>query len=202
MRTSEPALPHPGAVLEAAERLGRLPELGRRVRTLSAEAFAHAPEDALLFVNLHTEDLLDAALFDVDAPLTKMANRIVLEITERSAIDNIKDIQARVSVLRYHGFRLAIDDLGAGYAGLSSFVALEPEFVKLDISLVRNLHEPEVRQRLVASITSLCKDMNMKVIAEGIEVAEERKMISGFGCSLQQGYLFARPGSPFPRVAW
>lgn len=200
MRTKEPSLPHPGAVLSAAERLNRLPDLGRRVRALAAEGFAKAPPQSLLFVNLHTRDLLDAALYEADAPLARFADRVVLEITERAAIDDVKDIQARVSVLRYNGYRIAIDDLGAGYAGLSSFVALEPEIVKLDMSLVRNVHQSDVRQRLIVSMTSLCKEMNMLVVAEGVEIVEESTSVLGAGCDLLQGYLFAKPGPPFPTV--
>lgn len=198
MRTMEASLPHPGAVLGAAERLERLPDLGRRVRALSAEPFDRASNDALLFVNLHTRDLLDPSLYEKDAPLTKIANRAVLEITERSAIEDVKDIQARVTMLRRLGFRIAIDDLGAGYAGLSSFAALEPEIVKLDMSLVRNVHQSDIRQRLVGSMTALCKEMGMGVVAEGVEVVEERDCLRELGCELLQGYLFARPGPPFP----
>ncbi len=201
MRTKEPALPHPGAVLAAAERLDRLPELGRRVRQLAAEAFARAPSGPLLFVNLHTRDLLDPQLYEASAPLARFADRVVLEITERATIDDVKDIQARVSVLRYNGYRIALDDLGAGYAGLSSFAALEPEVVKLDMSLVRNVHQSDVRRRLIESMTAVCKEMGKLVVAEGVEVAEERESVLGVGCDLLQGYLLAKPGPPFPSVA-
>jgi EAL domain-containing protein (putative c-di-GMP-specific phosphodiesterase class I) len=201
MRTKEASLPHPGAVLEAAERLDRLTDLGRRVRQLSAEAFAEVPSDtALLFVNLHTRDLLDPMLYDANAPLTKIAHRVALEITERAALDDVKDVQSRVAMLRERGFRIVIDDLGAGYAGLSSFVALQPEIVKLDMSLIRNIHQSDVRRRLVASMTSLCTEMSMRVVAEGIEVVEERDVVGGCGCSLLQGYFFAKPGRGFPSV--
>jgi EAL domain-containing protein (putative c-di-GMP-specific phosphodiesterase class I) len=198
LRSKEPSLPHPGAMLNAAERLDRIFDLGRPVRALSAEAFAPLPGDALLFVNLHTRDLLDPALYEASAPLTKIAHRVVLEITERSTIDDVEDIQARMAALRGRGFRLAIDDLGAGYAGLSSFVAVQPEIVKLDMSLVRGVHKSEVRQRLIASMTSLCREMGMRVVAEGVEVPEERDAVLAFGCELLQGYLFAKPGPPFP----
>ncbi len=200
MRTQEPSLPHPGAVLSAAERLERLPELGRRVRELSAKAFEKAPAGALLFVNLHTRDLLDEDLYDVKAPLTRIAHQVVLEITERSTIEDVKDIQARVSSLRAQGFRIAIDDLGAGYAGLSSFVALQPEIVKLDMSLVRGVHQSSIRQRLIGSMTSLCTEMGMRVVAEGVEVIEEYECVRWFGCDLIQGYLIAKPGPPFPEA--
>jgi EAL domain-containing protein (putative c-di-GMP-specific phosphodiesterase class I) len=198
MRSKEPSLPHPGAVLDAAERLDRMEELGRRVRALSAEAFEQAPPNASLFVNLHTRDLLDQALYEKNAPLTKIANRVVLEITERSTIDGVKDVQSRVSDLRRLGYRIAIDDLGAGYAGLSSFAALEPEIVKLDMSLVRDAHKSDIRQRLIGSMTTVCKEMGIQVVAEGVEVVEERDSVLGLGCTLLQGYLFAKPGPPFP----
>jgi EAL domain-containing protein (putative c-di-GMP-specific phosphodiesterase class I) len=198
MRSAEASLPNPGAVLGAAERLDRLDDLGQRVRRLAADAFEQAPDDALLFVNLHTRDLLDPTLYDPAARLTKIANRVVLEVTERSTIDDVKDIQVRVAALRRLGFRIAIDDLGAGYAGLSSFAALEPEIVKLDMSLVRDVHKSEIRQRLIVSMTTLCKEMNMRVVAEGVEHAEESAIVRRAGCDLIQGYLYARPGAPFP----
>ena len=200
MRANEPALPHPGAILHAGERLDRLWDLGRRIRALSAEAFEGAGPDALLFVNLHTRDLLDPTLFEKNAPLTKIAARVVLEVTERSTIDSVNDIQMRVSALRDLGYRIAIDDLGAGYAGLSSFAALEPEIVKLDMSLVRNVHRSDIRRRLIGSMTGLCKEMGMRVVAEGVEVREECEIVQSSGCDLLQGYLFAKPGRPFPRV--
>jgi EAL domain-containing protein (putative c-di-GMP-specific phosphodiesterase class I) len=200
MRTKEPSLPHPGAVLDAAEKLDRMTELGRRVRGLSAKAFESAPSDAVLFVNLHARDLLDAELYEGTSPLGRIAERVVLEVTERAAIDMVKDVVARIAVLRYHGFRVAIDDLGAGYAGLASFAALEPEIVKLYMSLVRNAHQSNVRKRLIASMTSLCKEMNIKVVAEGVEAAEELACVRDAGCDLFQGYLFAKPGPPFPAL--
>jgi len=202
LRSDEPALPHPHAVLGAAERLGRLPELGRRIRQLVAESFSALPEGALLFINLHSRDLLDPLLLAPDMPLSKVAGRVVLEITERSTIDDIEDVHARVGALRAMGFRIALDDLGAGYAGLTSFAQLEPEFVKLDMSLVRNVHTSPIRQKVIASMATLCRDMGMQVVAEGIETVEERDAVLRLGCDLLQGYLLGRPGRPFPHVSW
>jgi EAL domain-containing protein (putative c-di-GMP-specific phosphodiesterase class I) len=200
MRAKEPTLPHPGAILEAAERLNRLPEVGQRVRNLAATAFASAPSGALLFVNLHTRDLLDPTLYETDSPLGRLAERVVLELTERSSLDEVDDVAGRVARLRSTGFRVAIDDLGAGYAGLSSFAALEPEIVKLDMSLVRNIDGSAIRRRLVGSMTALCAEMHMQVVAEGIETPAERDCVLGLRCGLMQGYLFAKPGPPFPAI--
>jgi EAL domain-containing protein (putative c-di-GMP-specific phosphodiesterase class I) len=199
LRSEEPSLPHPGAILGAAERLGRVAELGGHIRTLAAEAFSRAPSGLTLFVNVHARDLLDSTLYSPDAPLSRIADRVVLEITERAAFDDVSDVRASVGALRSLGYRIAIDDLGAGYAGLSSFAALEPDIVKLDMSLVRNVHQSAIRQRVVRSMVSLCRDMGMSVVAEGVEVAQERDTVRGFGCTLLQGYLFARPGPPFPK---
>ena len=102
--------------------------------------------------------------------------------------------------LRNRGFRIAIDDLGAGYAGLSSFALLEPEFVKLDMTLIRDIDTSSVKQKLVKSIASMCKDMGLFVIAEGVETPGERDSVIDLGCELLQGYLFARPGPAFPEV--
>jgi EAL domain-containing protein (putative c-di-GMP-specific phosphodiesterase class I)/CheY-like chemotaxis protein len=201
MRTQAGALVDPGDILEAAERLGRLGDLGARIRARCAEAFQRAPDDALLFVNLHPRDLLEKDLYEASSPLTKIAHRVVLEITERSTIEEVKDIEARLAVLRYHGYRIAIDDLGAGYAGLSSFVSLGPEIVKLDMSLVRGVHRSDIRRRVIGSLVSLCAEMGMRVVAEGVELAEERDAVRKLGCDLLQGYFFARPGPAFPSIA-
>jgi EAL domain-containing protein (putative c-di-GMP-specific phosphodiesterase class I) len=202
LRSDEPTLPHPGAVIGAAERLDRLMELGGRIRALAAKAFQEMGDDKLLFVNLHPADLLDPALVSPEMPLTQIARRVVLEITERAAIDDIKDVRVRIAALRTMGFRIAVDDLGAGYAGLASFATLEPEFVKFDMSLIRDVHTSTIRRKLIGAMTTLCRDMGMRVVAEGIEVVEERDTVLDLGVELFQGYLLGRPGRPFPKHVW
>jgi EAL domain-containing protein (putative c-di-GMP-specific phosphodiesterase class I) len=200
MRTEDVSLPNPGAILGAAERLDRVWDVGRQVRSSCAEAGAQVPNDLLLFVNLHSLDLLDPTLYDPEGPLASLAKRVVLEITERSSFDGVRDIQARVARLRSLGFRIALDDLGAGYASLSRFVALKPELVKLDMSLVRGIHESTVQQQVVRSMTTLCTEIGLCVIAEGVELPEERDCLLALGCHYLQGYLFAKPGPAFPAV--
>ena len=202
LRTEEPTLIRPDLVVDAAERLSSLPRLGRKVRALAAAAMGAADPSVALFTNLHPIDLADEELFDDRSPLTSMAGRVILEVTERAAIEEIDDVERRVSRLREFGFRIAVDDLGAGYAGLSSFALLEPEIVKLDVSLLRDIDQSPVKQKLVASMTSLCKDMGFLVVAEGIETAAERDCVVALGCDLLQGFLFARPGRPFPSASW
>jgi EAL domain-containing protein (putative c-di-GMP-specific phosphodiesterase class I) len=201
LRSREPSLPHPGAILDAAERLDRLHDLGRAIRMRAAEPAAHMPEGAMLFVNLHTQDLLDGDLFEVDRPLARIAQNVVLEITERASLLHVRDVQTRIARLREMGFRIAVDDLGAGYAGLTSFAQLEPEVVKLDMSLVRGVHAQPTKLTLVRTMVSMCRELGMQVVAEGIETPQERDAMVNAGCDLLQGYLFAKPGPAFPAAA-
>jgi len=191
LRTREAAIIDPGAFLRAADRLHQLPELGRKVRETVIGSGPAATET--LFVNLHPRDLVDDELFDVRRPLSGMASRVVLEVTEREALDPIPDLRERAHSLRQLGFRLAVDDLGAGYAGLTSFVVLEPEVVKIDMSLVRGVEREPLKRRLVGSIVELCKDLGSLVVAEGIESRAEREVLEQLGCDLLQGYELSRP---------
>jgi EAL domain-containing protein (putative c-di-GMP-specific phosphodiesterase class I)/ActR/RegA family two-component response regulator len=200
MRVDEPKLPHPGAVLDAAERADRIHDVGRAVRASVVASSRGADKDWLLFVNLHPEDLLDSTLFLADSPFAALAEHVVLEITERMSLDHISRVQEKVALLRELGFKIALDDLGAGYAGLTSFTQLEPEFVKLDMSLVRDIHQIPTKRKIVRSMVALCHDMGKQIVAEGIESAQERDVLVKLGCDLLQGYLFAKPGRPFPAV--
>jgi EAL domain-containing protein (putative c-di-GMP-specific phosphodiesterase class I) len=202
LRTDEATLANPLAFLDAAEQLGRLDEIGRKVRTKVAEAVGLLPVDVKLFVNLHAKDLNDAALFDSCSHLTGIAHRVVLEITERSSLSEINDIEDRVKKLKAFGFRIAIDDLGAGYAGLTSFTQLEPEVAKLDMSLVRGIDTHSQKQSIVRAMKTLCDELKITCVAEGVETVPERDTLVSLGCDLFQGYLFARPKRGFADPVW
>lgn len=203
VRTDEATLRRPDDLLDAAERLGRLRELGRTIRARAAQTLTDHPTlEGLLFVNLHTEDLADEDLFSPKAPLSAFASRVVLEITERAALDRIDEPMTRMKRLRAMGYRIAVDDLGAGYAGLTSFAQLEPEIVKVDMSLVRGIHLSQTKQKLIRSIVELCRDLKIQIVAEGIETVEERNALIRLGGDLCQGYFFAKPERPFPAVTY
>src|SRR5579871_89432 len=198
LRTDEPTLRSPLDFFDAAERLGRAAELGRTIRRHIARHLQDAPSPATLFVNLHPADLEDEELYADDGALTPFAKQVVLEITERAALDQIHELGSRVTRLRALGYRIAIDDLGAGYAGLTSFAQLEPEVVKVDMSLVRGIDGSPMKQKLVRSIIALCTELGIQLVAEGIETAAERDALVSLGGDLCQGYLFARPGRGYP----
>lgn len=200
LRSQEPAFPSPPQLLAAAERLGQLDQVGQRVRALAAGVGPRLPEGASLLVNLHPRDLLDEQLYHPQAPLSALAPRVILEITERSLLEEVPSAHARIEALRKLGFRLAIDDLGAGYAGLNSWAQLEPDLVKLDMTLVRDIHLTPTKRALVRAMIDVCRELGVELIAEGIETAEERDTLRALRCPLMQGYLFARPGAAFPEA--
>jgi EAL domain-containing protein (putative c-di-GMP-specific phosphodiesterase class I) len=201
-RTRETSLPNPVAVLDAAERLGRLPKLAHKIWDAAAESFATADDQALLFVNLHPADLADPGLVSEASPFAAMADRVVFEITERASMDSVDGAYESVAELRRMGFRIAIDDLGAGYAGLTSVAAIQPHFAKLDASIVRGVERSRVKQKIIGSLTSLCNELSIIVVAEGVETADERDVLVDLGCELLQGYFFGRPERTFASPAW
>ena len=202
LRTDEPTLRSPVDFVEAAERLNRTDELGRRVRAKVADRMIELPPTVKILVNIHPSDLVDEELLSSEGALTPFAHGVVLEVTERATLDQVHGLGASVRRLRDLGYQIALDDLGAGYAGLSSFAQLEPEIVKVDMSLVRGIHESPIKQKLFRSFATVCHDLNTEIIAEGVEVAEERDCLNTLGGDLYQGYLFARPGRGFPLPAY
>lgn len=198
LRTTGGANHAPHELFAVAEQLGQMATLSRRVYGLIAEAAKET--DALAFVNVHPLDLLEDTLFDPDTPLRAIASRVVLEITERARLEGVTDLRSRIASLRALGYRIAVDDLGAGYAALSSLVMLQPDFVKIDMSLVRDVDSSPMKQSLIASLVRSCRDLGMQLVAEGIETGEEWASVVRIGCDLVQGFLIARPGRPFPAV--
>jgi EAL domain-containing protein (putative c-di-GMP-specific phosphodiesterase class I) len=200
MRSDEPSLSSPAAILDAAERLDKVVALGRVVRSRAILPMEHGPKELSLFVNLHPVELLDDELLSPDAPMSAVADRIFLEITERAAIENIQQTRERVAQLRRAGFRIAVDDLGAGYAGLTSFATLEPDIVKLDMALTRGSDTSPLKRRLIRAMCNVCDDLGILVVAEGIETAAERDTVAELGCDFVQGFFLARPEKRFPEV--
>ncbi len=198
LRTDEPTLENPLHLLDAAQRLDSAHALGRAIRAKVATAASTAPENTRLFVNIHADELEDFELYSTTSPLAAFASRVIIEITERQSLASISGLSTRIAKLRALGFDLAIDDLGAGYAGLSSFATLEPEYVKLDMSLIRGIDSSKRKENVVKSMVTLCqRDLSMHVICEGVETKSERDKLASLGCDLMQGYFFARPSRGF-----
>jgi len=202
MRSESELLADPCALLDAAERLNRVERLGRVIRRLVAHEFAQAADAmGVVFVNLHALDLADRSLSSPYSPLWKLRDRVVLEITERASLEGVADARYRVAELREMGYRIAIDDLGAGHSRMNRFTLHDTDFVKLDMSVVRDLPLHRERQRTVFNIITMCTDQGIRVVGEGIETSAECETLLELGCDLLQGFLIARPSrlGPYQR---
>jgi len=200
LRAERALLQHPGQVLSAAERLHRLHDVGRAVRDrVASDTQAWSAPSPQIFVNVHAEDLMDPTLYLTNAALSQLAPRVVLELSERGDFERIGDLGERLARLREVGYRIALDDLGTGTVGSSLFRSLDPEFVKLDISLVRAIERDAGRQTIVRSMVRVCHELGKQLIAEGVETPDERAILHEFGCDFLQGFLFGRPGPVLER---
>ena len=121
-------------------------------------------------------------------------DRLIFEVTEGEEVTNPGHLSSIVKEYQKHGFRVALDDFGAGYAGLNLMADLALEIIKLDMALVRNVHQRPVAQAVVQSMTALCRTLGREIIAEGIETFDEYSTLRECGIRLFQGYLLAKPG--------
>jgi EAL domain-containing protein (putative c-di-GMP-specific phosphodiesterase class I) len=120
-------------------------------------------------------------------------HRLMFEVTEGEKINDRAHLRGIFAEYKKQGFRTAIDDFGAGYAGLNLLAEFQPDYIKLDMDLTRNIDRDPVRQAIVTGIIATCTALNLGIIAEGIETAEEFAFLKERGVRLFQGYLFARP---------
>lgn len=193
VRPRDKQFKNPLVLIRAAERAGRLRELGRSLREGSIPAIENLPAGTLLFINLHPHEVNDPEIVEPQPYLAPWTDRIVFEITEVAGITDYDRVKAVVQQLKRIGYRVALDDLGAGYSGLNSLAILQPDFVKLDMKLVHSMQRDTSARRLVKHIIEFAADERMTVIGEGVETEEQRDALVSLGCPLLQGYLFARP---------
>lgn len=131
--------------------------------------------------------------------------QIIFEFTENEYITDLGHVREIVRHYKERGFLTALDDFGAGFAGLNLLAEIETDLIKLDMALVRGIDHDPRRRRIVAAMMTLCRDLGTQVIAEGIETREEFLALQDLGVALFQGYYFARPAfravAPLPPAA-
>ena len=130
-------------------------------------------------------------------------DRLMFEITEGERVEDLPGLAAAFRTFKRYGFTSAIDDFGAAYAGFELLAAFQPDVVKIDMSLVRDIHVDPVRLTIVKGFVATCDELGIRVIAEGVEASEEVRVLHALGVDLFQGFLFARPTvAALPTVAW
>ena len=193
IRPNHPALAGPDQLIGAARTIEQKFELDRHVRSAIRADVAAGRVDTEIFVNLLPESLEDPMLLSDGDPLAEIAERVVLEVTERVSLDAVADVLPTLDLLRERGFAIALDDLGGGYAGLTSFVTMRPDVVKFDLDMVRDINEIPAAERVMESLVGVCRDLGIRTVAEGIESPDELSTLQRIGVDLFQGYLLAKP---------
>ncbi|MCK5376875.1 MAG: GGDEF domain-containing protein [Acidobacteria bacterium] len=194
-----------GSYLESAENLfgfteraGVLGEVELLCLERALVNAARLPAGSILFLNLsmlgleYIESDGDGLIGRVEAA-ERSPRECVLEITERTYAESASRLRERVAELRKHGFRIAIDDMGTGYSALHVLADLQPDFIKLDKMLVRDLAAAPIKRNLVSAITGFARSSQSVVIAEGVETEEEVEALLELGIELQQGFYFGYP---------
>ena len=181
-------------IFDTAVREGSIWELGRRIRRRAIQILESTTNrDLALFINLHPAELSEPSFLRDEERLRAFAGQVVFEITERASINDFARLQSIIERLRGMGFRFAVDDLGAGYASLNSVAMLAPDFIKIDMEIVRHIDTSATKRRLVRRIVDFANDEGVQIIAEGVEDEGEAKAVMELGCHLMQGYLIGRP---------
>ena len=191
----------PAVLFARAARYGVTEELERACRKRLFGDWPVLGQPGRLFVNTVPATVRDTSftgrgVLDYLGPGLAPSD-VTLEITERQVIENLNLYREAMGSFTDLGFSFAIDDVGAGYSGLSTVAALKPAYLKIDIALVRDVHRQKVNQQVVKAILDMGTGIGATVIAEGIETREEADALLGLGVSWGQGYLFARPIDPY-----
>lgn len=185
------SLRSPEVMFDVAAEADLIWELSRLCRSRAIEGIeTRLKDNELLFLNVDPHDFSDPTFNEREA---RYPERVVIEITERTAIKDYPKFRERLLAFRKLGYRFAVDDAGSGYAGLGSIANLEPDFIKLDISLINAIDTNFIKQNLVETMVRFANDHGAMVIAEGVERAEEFKTVKELGVHLVQGFFLHRP---------
>lgn len=194
---------NPEVVFGFAEEQGLLFATERACREKAIASVGELGPEQILFLNVHPRTMCDPAFVKGETlgllrEYGLIPQRVVFEITEKHSIKDYPVFKDIVTHYRNQGYRIAIDDVGAGFSGLQAVAEIRPDFVKIDMSLVRNLDSDPVRRAVVESLIYLAEKINCRVIAEGIETQKEMSVLLAIGAHYGQGYYISRPAFPKP----
>lgn len=193
---TESVLKNPEMIFKAAIRFGCYQDLELIAWRKALEHAANWIGDKFLFLNCNpylVEGTKFLSIKDLFVATQIQTDRVILEITERSAISNYDIFYNHLCRYRDQGFQFAVDDVGGGYASLESIVETRPEIVKIDQHIVKNIHYDPYKKSIVKFIVAFCAEHQIMSVAEGIENAEDLKVVKDLGVTAGQGYYLCRP---------
>jgi EAL domain-containing protein (putative c-di-GMP-specific phosphodiesterase class I) len=182
----------------AAEKVGLGRELELAAVVSALEHLDSLPAHTYLSLNVSPDTAVSAEFATLIEGGTE---RIVIEVTEHAAIGDYPQFNSSVARLRFRGMRYAVDDAGAGFATFSHILSTKPDIVKLDMSLIRDIHRDLARRALLHGLIYFIEQINATAVAEGVETAEEAESLKRLGVHCAQGYYFGRPGEAVRVVA-
>jgi diguanylate cyclase (GGDEF)-like protein len=188
----------PSVLFEYAEKEGYLYELEKLAREKAIQNSILQHKQQLLFINISSPVICDPE-FKAGQTLEVLQQKglhpsnVVFEITERSSIEDFTLAKKVLEHYRSQGYKIAIDDAGAGYSSLQAIAELQPDYIKVDRSLVQNIHKFKVKEYIMETFVTFAQKMNIHLIAEGIENEEELIKLSRMGVHYVQGFLLGRP---------
>jgi len=200
VRSDEPSLALPSALLSAAERLGRVQELSRAVRRSVAKTARGLPAGARVLVNSGAGDLLDPDLYSAASPLGTVAPRVALDIVDTGTLSSIPELESRTRELRAIGYKISVSVSGSSYVDFSRFAALAPDIIKIDATRQEGLSVPAMQRHGLERAAEWCSMNDRDLIVEGVERDEERNRLLTIGCKLFQDCLFTHPGRKLSRA--
>jgi EAL domain-containing protein (putative c-di-GMP-specific phosphodiesterase class I) len=200
VRSDEPSLALPSALLSAAERLGRGQELSRAVRRSVAKTARGLPSGTRVLVNSGVSDLLDADLYSASSPLGAVAGRVALDIVDNGALSHIPELESRARELRALGYKISLSVSGSGYIDFSRLTPLAPDIIKIDASRQEGMSVPATQRHGLERAAEWCTENKRDLIVEGVERDDERNRLLSIGCKLFQDCLFAHPARKLSRA--
>jgi diguanylate cyclase (GGDEF)-like protein len=193
----------PDALFTQAEESGSLSALERICRAKAVNHLGSIAAHQKLFLNVHAKTVCDKGF--VGGETLAMLRRqgmepaqVVFELTERHYVANYQAFRATLQHYRQQGYQIAVDDVGAGHSGLLTLAELKPDYIKVDMSLVRGIDQDLARQAVVKALCTVARTINAKVVAEGIETEAELAALMSLGVDYGQGYYVAKPQNPKP----
>ena len=192
----------PGDFLQVAEESGLIEAIDWRIFKRSMAHVATLDDDSYLTINvaprhLHQEDFA-ARLLQLLERTGLAPQRLVIEVTEGSLLDDPEHVRELLGHLQSEGIRTALDDFGTGYSSLSYLHSFPLRMIKIDRTFLAALGKQSNTSAVVSAVIALARALDMAVVAEGIETEEQHRILLGLGCEFGQGYLFGRP-TPFTR---
>jgi EAL domain-containing protein (putative c-di-GMP-specific phosphodiesterase class I) len=177
-----------------ADAAGLGPELEMHAIRSAIKSRHRLPTGTYLSVNVSPKTLLSQGFAALLQSLD--GEPLVVEVTEHSAVEDYDELKRAIDQFRARGVRLAIDDLGTGFASFMHIVKLLPEFMKLDLSLTRDIEADAVKQALTAALVGFASQIGAHLIAEGVETVEEMQTLKALGVECAQGYYLGAPAPP------